>query len=32
MDITKAKKVVELEKEGRKILIALYEGPDIQLC
>jgi len=32
MDITKAKKVVELEKEGRKILIALYEGGQVSSC
>lgn len=32
MDINKAKKVVELEKEGRKILITLYEGGQISSC
>lgn len=32
MDITKAKKVVELEKDGRKILITLYEGGQISSC
>ena len=32
MDITKAKKLIELEKEGRKILITLYEGGQISSC
>lgn len=32
MDITKAKKVVELEKDGKKILITLYEGGQISSC
>ena len=32
MDITKAKKVIELEKEGRKILITLYEGGQVSSC
>lgn len=32
MDITKAKKVVELEKDGRKILVTLWEGDQISSC
>jgi len=32
MDITKAKKVVELSKEGRKILVTLWEGDKISTC
>ncbi len=32
MDITKAKKLVELEKDGRKILVTLYEGGLISSC
>lgn len=32
MDITKAKKVVELEKEGKKVLVALWEGDKITSC
>ena len=32
MDISKAKKFVELEKEGKKILITLYEGGQISSC
>ena len=32
MDISKALKLIELEKEGRKVLIALYEGGQISSC
>lgn len=32
MDITKAKKAFELEKEGKKILITLWEGDKISSC
>lgn len=32
MDITKAKKVVELTKEGKKILVTLWEGDKISSC
>lgn len=32
MDITKAKKLVELEKDGRKILVTLYEGGQVSSC
>lgn len=32
MDISKAKKVVELEKDGRKILVTLYEGGQVSSC
>lgn len=32
MDLTKAKRVVELEKEGRKILVTLWEGDKITSC
>ena len=32
MDITKARKVIELEKEGRKILVTLYEGGQVSSC
>jgi len=32
VDISKALKLIELEKEGRKVLIALYEGGQISSC
>jgi len=32
MDISKAKKLVELEKDNRKILVTLYEGGQISSC
>ena len=32
MDISKARRLVELEKEGRKILLTLYEGNLISSC
>lgn len=32
MDTTKAKKVVELTKEGRKMLVTLWEGDKISTC
>lgn len=32
MDISKAKKVVELTKENKKILVTLYEGGQISSC
>ncbi len=32
MDMSKAKKVVELEKDGRKILVTLYEGGQVSSC
>ena len=32
MDITKAKKLVELEKDGRKVLLTLWEGDQISTC
>ena len=32
MDISKAKKLIELEKEGRKILLTLWEGDQISSC
>jgi len=32
VDISKAKKVVELEKDGRKILVTLWEGDQISSC
>jgi len=32
MDISKAKKLVELEKDGRKILVTLWEGNQISSC
>jgi len=32
VDISKAKKVVELEKDGRKILVTLWEGNQISSC
>ncbi len=32
MDISKAKKVVELTKGSRKILVTLYEGGQVSSC
>ncbi|KKN87021.1 hypothetical protein LCGC14_0262900 [marine sediment metagenome] len=32
MSITKAKKLIELEKDGRKILVTLYEGGQVSSC
>lgn len=32
MDISKARRLVELEKEGRKILVTLWEGEQITTC
>ncbi|MBA7542902.1 hypothetical protein ES705_35227 [subsurface metagenome] len=32
VDLTKAKKLIELEKEGRKILVTLYEGGQVSSC
>lgn len=32
MDITKAKKIVELYKDNRRILVALWEGDKISSC
>jgi len=32
MDISKAKKLVELEKDGHKILVTLWEGDQISSC
>ena len=32
MAITKAKKLIELEKDGRKILVTLYEGGQVSSC
>lgn len=32
MDISKARRLVELEKEGRKVLLTLYEGNLVSSC
>lgn len=32
MAITKARKLIELEKEGRKILVALYDDGQVSSC
>ena len=32
VDITKAKKVIELSKDNRKILVTLYEGGQVSSC
>lgn len=32
MDISKAKRVFELEKEGKKVLVTLWEGDKISSC
>lgn len=32
MDISKARRFVELEKEGRKVLLTLWEGDQITSC
>lgn len=32
MDITKAKRLFELEKEGKKVLVTLWEGDKISSC
>lgn len=32
MDISMARRLVELEKEGRKVLVALWEGDTITAC
>lgn len=32
MDISKARRLVELEKDGRKILVTLWEGEQITTC
>ena len=32
MDISKARRLVELEKDGRKILLTLWEGNQISSC
>ena len=32
MDISRARRLVELEKEGRKILVTLWEGEKITTC
>jgi len=32
MDISKARRLVELEKEGRKVLLTLWEGNQLSSC
>ncbi|MBA7680425.1 hypothetical protein ES703_88741 [subsurface metagenome] len=32
MDISKAKRLIELEKGGRKVLVTIYEGGQVSSC
>ena len=32
MAIAKAKRLIELEKEGRKVLVTIYEGGQVSSC